>query len=246
MGAIYFSINTKLAGIIAEELSIKHFVETGTYTGDTCDSVKDLFQTIDSIELSDELYDNVSKRFERISHIQCHLGDSAKLVAEITKKYSREPILYWLDAHWCAGSNTAGEESQCPLIEEIKAIGSINHNSVIWIDDARYFMAPPPAPLEVKGWPTFQEVLDVLSASHTGSHEIIIADDTILLIPRIAAESVRDYLHHYGADLLMITHKGKWFSEAVAARDALDAALKDARSKLISQRIKNIWQNITK
>jgi hypothetical protein len=211
MGAIYFSINKTLADVIARELSIKHFVETGTYNGDTIESVKDIFDTIDSVELSEELFKKASSRFEACAHIHCHFGDSAQLLTKITNKYNQDPILYWLDAHWCAGENTAGEESQCPLLNEIQSLSMIHDDSVIWIDDARYFIAPPPAPLVTKGWPSFQNVLDVLNATHCGSHELFVADDTLLLVPKRAGDMIREYLHEYGHDLLKIAYDHRAF-----------------------------------
>lgn len=156
----------------------------------------------------------------------------------------------WLDAHWCAGENTAGEDSQCPLLKEIKALSLLHERSICWIDDARYFMAPPTAPLAKKGWPCFQEVLDVLSLAHGGTHELIIADDTILLLPRIAAQSVRDYLHHNGADWLKIAHNSKWFPEAVAGRDKFEILLEQMDEALNYEKhfrrnmSKNLWYKV--
>lgn len=240
MGAIYFSINVDLAKILSQQLGIEHFIETGTFNGDTIDSLRLDFKTLDTVELSTELHAAALKRFSNDPSISCHLGDSPLLVKGILNKYPSEPVLVWLDAHWCAGDNTAGEDSQCPLLDEIKAVGLLHEQSILWIDDARYFTAPPPAPLIQKGWPTFQEVLDVLSLAHGGTHELIIADDTILLLPRIAAESVRDYLHHHGADWLKIAHNGKWFPEAIAGRDAMEIKLKSLESELRHINSKNL------
>lgn len=244
MGAIYFSINVELAKILSKQLEIVHFIETGTFNGDTIESLKSEFKTLDTAELSPQLYAAASQRFANDPSICCHLGNSPEIIIGILEKYPSEPVMAWLDAHWCAGDNTAGEESQCPLLEEIKALTPLHEKSIIWIDDARYFMAPPPAPLVKEGWPTFQQVLDALSQAHYGSHELIIADDTILLVPSTAAENTREYLHHHGADWLMIAHNSKWFPEAVAGRDALDAELKKTNAKLHKEKSKSIWKRI--
>jgi len=235
MGAIYFSINVELAKLLSQNLGISHFIETGTFNGDTIESLKNDFKTLDTVELSPKLHAAASERFSNNPSISCHLGNSPLLLQEILNKYPDEPVMAWLDAHWCAGANTAGEESQCPLLDEIKALTPLHDKSIIWIDDARYFMAPPPAPLVKKGWPTFQQVLDALSLSHYGTHELIIADDTILLVPRIAAEKTRDYLHHHGADWLIIAHNSKWFPEAVAGRDQFENKLKQTYEILNSK-----------
>jgi hypothetical protein len=76
-------------------------------------------------------------------------------------------------------------------------------NSYQW-----YFMSPPTAPLVSQGWPTFQQVLDKLSVL-SNAHNIVFADDTILLYPKKIDSSVTDYLHHNGVNWLEIIHHHK-------------------------------------
>ena len=109
-------------------------------------------------------------------------------------------VLYWLDAHWC-DETSAGEETQCPLLEELEAIGSISDRSVVLIDDARLFMAPPPKPAVTEGWPQFSEVLDRLSALNS-DHELLVIDDVLVFFPPLVREQLRDYAHHHAVDWL--------------------------------------------
>ncbi|MDR1514735.1 MAG: hypothetical protein LBS45_03495 [Synergistaceae bacterium] len=55
------------------------------------------------------------------------------------------PMLFWLDAHW-SGGDTAGENIQCPLLEELKIILDSNSSHFILIDDARLILASPLLP----------------------------------------------------------------------------------------------------
>ena len=37
----------------------------------------------------------------------------------------RRPMLYWLDAHWTGEQGTAGEDEQCPLLDELRTINEL-------------------------------------------------------------------------------------------------------------------------
>jgi hypothetical protein len=183
MGAIHFSIDEKLAGVLAGSLGIRHFVETGTFRGDTVAKVRRHFEELHTCELSAELHGEAAKRFSADEAVHCHLGSSPELLRGIARRLDGRPVLYWLDAHWCADDAAAGQESQCPLLDELKAIVPLDSRSVVWIDDARYFLSPPPKPLVSEGWPAFHEVLLGLLKLGGESHRIGFANDTILLYP---------------------------------------------------------------
>jgi len=208
MGAVHFSINCELASVLQESASVKTFIETGTFKGDSIASVRSLFEELHTGELSPELYRAAEIRFETDPSIHCHLGSSPDILKELAKKVRDKPVMYWLDAHWCSAENVAGGESQCPLLQELEAIKPIHQDSIVWIDDARYFMSPPTAPLVSKGWPTFQQVLDKLSAL-SDVHNIVFADDTILLFPKHSESVVMDYLHKHGINWLEAMHHHK-------------------------------------
>lgn len=224
MGAIHFSIDLKLAELLAKRLGITTFVETGTFHGDSVALVRPLFTEIHSCELSADLHRAASLRFQDDPAIRCHLGSSPAILQSLAAA-AGQPILYWLDAHWCSADHTAGEDSQCPLLEELAAIAPLDPHSVVWIDDARYFMAPPPEPLVSRGWPSFQQVLEHLQRLSPGHHQIIFANDTILFYPAEIEPEIRDYLKSHGADWLAIAHAARMFPEAVAGRDAFESAL---------------------
>jgi len=208
MGAIHFSIDPDLAALLVRGLGLLVFVETGTFKGDSLALMRPLFKELHSCELSPELHAAAVKRFTHDPAIRCHFGSSAERLRNVAAAYDGRPVLYWLDAHWCSADHTAGEESQCPLLEELEAIALLHPDSVVWIDDARYFMAPPPAPLVSLGWPSFQQVLDRLQALSNG-HQLVFANDTILFHPRRIGPEIEDYLRHHGADWLAIAHSAR-------------------------------------
>lgn len=218
MGAIHFSIDPSLAALLASRLGIEVFVETGTFQGDSVAAVRRYFRELHTCELSPELHAAASRRFAGDPSVHCHLGSSPERLRALTGVHADRPVMYWLDAHWCSADHTAGQESQCPLLEELDAIAPLHPESVVWIDDARYFTAPPPAPLEVRGWPTFQQVLDRLR-SLSSTHRLVIADDTLLFHPARIAGEIAAHLHLHGADWLAIAQASRLAAEGASARE---------------------------
>ena len=216
MGAIHFSIDPSLAALLVERLDLTVFIETGTFAGDSVAAVRTSFNELHTCELSPELHAAATRRFGDDPAVRCHCGSSPDWLRTLGTVQAGRPVMYWLDAHWCSADHAAGHESQCPLLDELEAIAPLHPDSVVWIDDARYFMAPPPAPLEVKGWPTFQQVLDRLRWL-SSDHHLVFANDTLLFHPaRIGAE-IAAHLHAHGADWLAIAHAARLADELRAA-----------------------------
>ncbi|MGB8854114.1 MAG: hypothetical protein WCC69_11165 [Pirellulales bacterium] len=223
MGAIHFSIDPVLAALLAKRLELTVFIETGTFKGDSVAAVRPSFEELHTCELSPELHAAATQRFANDPAVHCHLGSSPDRLRALAAIHARHPVMYWLDAHWCSAAQTAGEESQCPLLEELEAIAPLHPESIVWIDDARYFMAPPTAPLEARGWPTFQQVLDCLQSLST-QHHLVFANDTILFHPARIAGEVATYLHTQGADWLAIAHASRLTDELRATCEQLRIA----------------------
>jgi len=205
MGAITFSLDPALLKALRSALPLTLFVETGTFRGDTLENLKSEFHELISIELSQDLYSQVLARFRDDHNIRLIQGDSAEALLGIADTVRGRSTLFWLDAHWCVATGTAGETSQCPLLEELKAIGDLNDQSVVLIDDARFFMAPPPAPHEVTQWPTFDQILQQLRAM-APAHEIMVVNDVIALFPLRAKQAMATFAQEHGADWLLIAH----------------------------------------
>ena len=232
MGAVHFSIDASLVDLLQQELGIQSFVETGTFQGDTIAELLPRFDSIHSVELSPEYYRAAVERFSGCANVHLHHGDSPNALRKILSEEGTRPRLFWLDAHWCAADSTAGEKSQCPLLEEIRAIGKLDTKSVIMIDDARYFLCAPPAPHEVSDWPALQEVLDALRDCGAETHRVAILNDVILYYPRHLHARITEFANKSGADWLQIASKARTFDEMTDSMAALNDKVAAMRRKI--------------
>jgi hypothetical protein len=250
MGAVTFSIDIGLVDHLRQLLPMSVFVETGTFHGDTLESIKDKFDAIYSVELSSEHYAKAVTRFSDAPHIDIALGDSAEALAAWAPKLSRSSVFYFLDAHWCAAENTAGQISQCPLLQEIGAIGHLNEQSVLVIDDARLFLAPPPEPHAVTQWPTLPELLDVMRQL-APAHLLMVLNDTFVLYPKALHQAMQRYARSAGMDWLALMSKQRDYDNLREQFDGLHHQFRkkveelqkelDARLEVI-QDLKDHWQ----
>lgn len=161
-------------GSYLKRYSIKKFVETGTYMGDTLEYIAKRGVQCYSIELAEELHKAACKRFVSYSNVTLVQGDSAKKLPELLQQIS-EPCLFWLDGHYSAGATAKGE-SNTPISEEIKAV--LDHkikNHVILIDDARCFNG-------TGDYPHLDALL--LAIREQGSYSAEVSADIIRLVPK--------------------------------------------------------------
>ena len=100
---------------------------------------------------------------------------------------------------------TAGELSQCPLLEELQAIEKLNSNSVVLIDDARLFLAPPLAPHEISQWPSLHQIVTCLLLL-SSEHELMVVNDVIAFYPLTARPALESYARSCGIDWLTATN----------------------------------------
>jgi hypothetical protein len=204
MGSIYSGFPVPLGDFIVNNLKVKYFVETGTYQGSTTEWASKYFRTVYTIEKSSTIHRDVKKRIGNLKNVEFILGDSSKALKKITPKLTNDLVVYWLDAHW-SGGKTAGKKLECPLLEEIKIINKGAANSIIAIDDARYFLAPPPQPHNYKEWPT---ITDIILELNKKNRYISVWNDVIISIPvdykerfvyfvrnYLAAEGKKDLFH---------------------------------------------------
>jgi hypothetical protein len=134
----------------AERYSLRILVETGTYVGDMVFAMRPYFERIYSIELSQDLYEQVQKRFRAAASIHLINGDSATALRDLVSSLTL-PSLFWLDGHYSGGSTAKGLKDT-PIYEELSQILPLmEHQHVIIIDDARCFGTDP-------GYPSLKEL----------------------------------------------------------------------------------------
>lgn len=159
----------------AAKHELQTLIETGTCAGATIAACLHSFETIHSIELSEELHSAAVRRFERRPKVKLWRGDSASQLPRVLMGLA-EPALFWLDAHY-SGAGTAQAAIDTPVAEELKAIA--NHpirGHVLLIDDARHFTG-------INGYPTVKECKDISSVLFP-SHQFEVEHDIIRITPR--------------------------------------------------------------
>ena len=115
------------------------------------------------------------------------LGNSASKLEEVCNQLD-DAALFWLDAH--AGAGYFGETDCCPLLDELNAIIAKPQEHIIFIDDARAFLAPPPPPFDYLVWPSLDEIMGALAQKNL---YVTIIGDTIIATPRTLREIVAHY-----------------------------------------------------
>lgn len=132
------------------------------------------FETIFSVELSEELYERAKQKFSRHSHIHLYQGNSAHVLPEILRRVS-EPALFWLDAHASGGITSRGEKVT-PIREELQHIfDHMIEDHVVLIDDARGFIGE-------NDYPSLEELADLVSQSRP-HWAVEVEADIIMLYP---------------------------------------------------------------
>jgi hypothetical protein len=230
MGAVFFSIDRKLIETIQNVLHARTFVETGTFEGDSVARIEDLFETVLTVECSREYYDASSRRFQGRENIHVALGDSPGFLKDV-REQAGDSAIFWLDAHWCLAESTSGEQSQCPLLAELEAIGNVGAGSVILIDDARLFMAAPPKPHEITHWPTLSQVMQRLTKL-SADHSLMIVNDVIVFYPPALEGSLRAYAHQHSVDWLHILHQSREYEVILESLGGKDAAILEKETAL--------------
>jgi FkbM family methyltransferase len=218
LGAVSFSVDLQLIRSLKRQLPLPVFVETGTFQGDTTARVANLFEKVYTVELSKQIFDSTSKRLASFANVKMIHASSPDAIRSLADELSQRSVLYWLDAHWCGGA-TAGQVSECPLIGELSAIGALNDDSVVLIDDARLFIAPPPRPHNVREWPGLLEAVDRLRGL-SNRHRLWIINDVFIFVPERVEPDIVEYGRTHGIDLHQVFRAATDASTVMPERDA--------------------------
>jgi hypothetical protein len=106
------------------------YIETGTFFGFTTRRLAETGAPVFSVELDPGIHNVARMRLARHSNVTLLLGDSAKVLGDLTRDPSiRKPFVY-LDAHW---------GDHLPLPEEVSVTFAAWDDALIAIDD---FLVP--------------------------------------------------------------------------------------------------------
>ena len=171
----YHSPIHDLIKTIAFENSIKIFFETGTYLGNTVFEVKDFFEEVYSVELSEQLSKLARKRFAGDTHVRI-LNEDSSTALHAFIKILEQPALFWLDAHYSAGITAKGKV-QTPVRDELRSI--LSHplkRHFILIDDVKDFNGE-------NDYPTVAEILDMVQEYGADAYEAKVQGDVFMIYP---------------------------------------------------------------
>lgn len=179
----------QLARDLRDRLGLVRAIETGTYKGGSARILASIFPEVVTIELDPALHARAAERLARIPAITAVQGSSCDRLAPLVDR--SRPTLYWLDGHW-SGGVTAGEDDECPVLDELGAVAEGHPDDCVLIDDARLFLEPPPAPHKAEHWPTFDEIAASIRSARP-EHRVEVLHDIVVAVPPSAADLVERF-----------------------------------------------------
>ena len=162
---------------LSEKFNLLHLVETGTNYGETLWALRHYFKTIASIELEDVRYYSTRKRFRKFNNIRIIQGDSGEVLKTIINDF-KEPVLFWLDAHY-DGGNTALGKRYTPIISELDTILNSPLEHIILIDDAHTFINQL-----IPDYPTIKE-LKLIVNGYKKNYDVFVKNNMIWIEKQI-------------------------------------------------------------
>ena len=139
---------------LRQRYGCRHFVETGTGTGDSLAyAASSKFDSLSSIEIHPEIAAAARAKLEKDARISIKVGKSGDVLPELLAHLPpEEPILFWLDAHFPGADFGLARydaepdvQTRLPLEQELEIIRSIRPGAddVILIDDLRIYEQGP-------------------------------------------------------------------------------------------------------
>lgn len=159
------------------EFSIPVFVETGTAGGESIRKMAPLFRECHSVEI---IAGRVDAETPFPDNVKLYTASSPEFLRSLVFNKT-EYVFFWLDAHWSEPFESNPDIEECPILDEIQAIKH-HKKSIIMIDDARLFLAPPKWPCDYTRWPSFSAVYNTLLGCFP-SHFVTVIDDYIVCVP---------------------------------------------------------------
>jgi hypothetical protein len=179
----------QLASDLRDRLGLMRAIETGTYKGGSARILASIFPEVVTIELDPALHRRSVDRLAGIPAITAVQGSSRDRLAPLVDP--ARPTLYWLDGHWSGGA-TAGEDDECPVLDELRAVADGHPNDCILIDDARLFLEPPPPPHKSEQWPSFDDIAGAIRSARP-EHRVAVLHDIVVAVPASAGDLVERF-----------------------------------------------------
>lgn len=185
------------------------FIETGTYRGDTAAWAAGHFSRVTTIELAPAYHAAAQARFQAQPKVRALGGESSAVLRDVVPALTG-PALFWLDAHW-SGLDTAGRETECPLLAEVAVINAAPDVHTVMVDDARLFYAPPPRPHRAEQWPDLAATVAALQAG--GRRHVVLFEDVFVAVPLAEREFLDTWLQDLAAVERAKGRLARWWSK---------------------------------
>lgn len=111
---------------LIKEKGIKKVLEGGTYLGSTTKLFAKMAESVDSIEIKEEYYNEAKKYLINDLNVNLFLGSTLDIMPVLLQLYKDDNYLFFCDSHW-------GEHN--PLLEELAIIARFGHKPHIIIHD---------------------------------------------------------------------------------------------------------------
>jgi len=173
---------------------INAFIETGTYVGITAEKAAQVFDQVETVELSQDFYEKAKENLKDYKNIRIYQGDSAKMLNSMIKAATGN-ILFWLDGHYSANGSALGDVNT-PILSELKCIKESGiKNAVIMIDDIRLFdkYINKLEDLDIGGYPTIPDVYTLLLEINP-DYDVVIMGDILIAFQKSEEIIVSDVL----------------------------------------------------
>ncbi|MBY0382061.1 MAG: hypothetical protein K2W78_09110 [Xanthobacteraceae bacterium] len=143
------------AAAIGLKAGKRHFIETGTFTGQSLYSISALFGHLSTVEASPDLYKAANALFEATNtkNITTRLGDTREFLKALPADYMNDAVIF-LDAHFSSGV-TSRLYGECPQIDELKIVIERAPGAIVVVDDMRTMTGK-------NGYPDLYQVLGAL------------------------------------------------------------------------------------
>lgn len=197
MGRVFFGAPPELCLRLRDAFGLQHFVETGTYRGGTAVWAAANFAQVHTIEGWMEYYQRTSGAHRDKTNIEFIYGDSRAKLPEVLSKLDSAALI-WLDAHYLGDSMlSAGTPGECPLVDELKAIGRRGVRHFILIDDLHCFQGQLNRGSHADLWPDVAEVHRLILDAFP-DYFVVDYEDIVIGVPPEARAVVSDYMTYPG------------------------------------------------
>jgi hypothetical protein len=187
-----------LGKALCDQHGFKTLVETGTCYGWTAARASQIFDRVITVEIDEPRLHKAAAEFPN-QKIWYLAGSSPEVLHErILPDIAGQKAIFWLDAHCQRPDLLPPGGRECPLLDELVEICGRQGDTVVLIDDARLFLAPPPKPHRADQWPNLEDIAEAIFGGwRTAVYLAVMADIFVAAPLRL---NLKDFFTGYWRD----------------------------------------------